>query len=114
MKLLLFILIQVFANIIQAITGFAGGPLAMPPSMALVGVVPAKSSLSLIFLVATAVVAIQNRRYINPKKLGTMLFFMAFGFLPGLWLFAHMEATLIMIIYGVVVTLIGVWKLWKP
>ena len=44
MKLLLFILIQVFANIIQAITGFAGGPLAMPPSMALVGVIPAKSS----------------------------------------------------------------------
>ncbi|MBR6503796.1 MAG: sulfite exporter TauE/SafE family protein [Firmicutes bacterium] len=114
MKLLLFILIQVFANIIQAITGFAGGPLAMPPSMALVGVIPAKSSLSLIFLVSTGVVAFQNRRHINPKKLGTMLFFMAFGFLPGLWLFAHMEATMIMIIYGIVVTLIGIWKLWRP
>ncbi len=86
----------------------------MGPSMALVGVIPAKSSLSLIFAVATAVVAIQNRKHINPKKMLTMIFFMAFGFVPGLWLFSHMEATMIMVVFGIVVTLIGIWKLWKP
>ena len=36
------------ANIIQAVTGFAGGPLAMPPSIALVGVNDAKAAITLI------------------------------------------------------------------
>ena len=75
---ILFVLIQVAANIIQAITGFAGGPLAMPSSIALVGVNDAKAAITLILWIATMVVTLQNLKNINWKKLGIMLFFISF------------------------------------
>lgn len=111
MKILLFALIQAGANVIQAITGFAGGPLALPPSMALVGVESAKSAITLIFVFAPAIVAFQNRQHINYRQVFKMLCIMVFGFLPGLWLFNHMQSKLIMIVYGIVVMLIGIWKM---
>lgn len=114
MKTLLFILVQVFANIIQTISGFAGGPLALPPSMQLVGVSTAKSIITFIFLLSTATVAIQYRKHINWKQVAKMLLVMLIGFLPGIWLFNNMPSTLIMIVYGIIVMLIGVWKLIKP
>lgn len=111
MKILLFVLIQIVANVIQAITGFAGGPLSMPPSMALVGVEASKAVITLIFVFAPALIVIQNRKYINPRQVVKMMAIMAFGFLPGLWLFNHLAAKPIMILYGIIVALIGLWKL---
>lgn len=109
---ILFVLIQVAANIIQAITGFAGGPLAMPPSIALVGVNDAKAAITLILWIATMVVTLQNLKNINWKKLGIMLFFMIIGMLGGLWLFDIIPTKVLMIIYGSVVVLIGAKKLF--
>lgn len=107
----LFVLILALANIIQAITGFAGGPLAMPPSIALVGMNDAKSAITLIFLLSTAVVTFMNIKQINPKKLGIMILFMVAGMLPGLWLYDKLPTKVLMIVYGVIVVLIGIWKL---
>ena len=42
---ILFVLVQFFANFVQAVTGFGGGPISMPPSMALVGVAEAKAAI---------------------------------------------------------------------
>ncbi len=111
---ILFVLIQVGANIIQAITGFAGGPLAMPPSIALMGVNDAKAAITLILWLATMVVTLQNIKLINWKKLGIMLFFMIIGMLGGLWLFDWLPVKILMILYGLVVVLIGVKKLFFP
>lgn len=109
---ILFVIILMLANIIQAITGFAGGPLAMPPCIALVGLADAKSSITLIFLISTAVVTFMNLKQINPKKLGTMLLFMIIGMIPGLWLFDKLPTKTLMIVYGAIVVLIGLWKLF--
>lgn len=111
---ILFVLIQVAANVIQAVTGFAGGPLAMPPSIALVGVNDAKAAITLILWVATIVVSIQNLKYINWKQLGIMLSFMIVGMLAGLWLFDILPIKALMIGYGIVVVLIGAKKLFFP
>lgn len=111
MKEILFVIIQVIANIVQAITGFAGGPIAIPPSMALVGVENAKASITLILLIVTAIVTVQNLKYINFKKLGIMLFFMIIGMIPGVWLFDVLPTKILMIIYGTIVVLIGIEKL---
>lgn len=111
MKELIFVIIQVLANIIQAITGFAGGPLAMPPSMALVGVSDAKAAITLILWIVTMIVTIQNLRFINPKKLGIMVGLMIVGMIPGIWLFSVIPTTFLMIIYGSIVVIIGVFKL---
>ena len=111
---ILFVFIQVAANIIQAVTGFAGGPLAMPPSIALVGVNDAKAAITLILWIATLVVTVQNLKYINWKKLGIMLFFMIIGMFAGLWLFDIHPVKILMIAYGIVVVLIGAKKLLLP
>lgn len=113
MKEFLFVIIQVIANIIQSVTGFAGGPIAIPPSMALVGVENAKASITFILLIVTAIVTVQNIKYINFKKLGIMLFFMIIGMIPGVWLFDKLTTKILMIIYGTVVVLIGVDKLLR-
>lgn len=114
MKICLYALIQMIANLIQAISGFAGGPLAMPPSMQLVGIETAKSSITLLFLISTSIVAIQNRNHFNRKIFSKMLLIMMLGFLPGIWLFNQMPKQLILIIYGIIVMLIGIWKLFSP
>lgn len=111
MKELIFVIIQVLANIIQTLTGFAGGPLAMPPSMALVGVSDAKAAITLILWIVTMIVTIQNLKFINPKKLGIMVGIMIIGMIPGIWLFSVIPTTFLMIIYGSIVVIIGVFKL---
>jgi len=111
MEYFLFALILALDNIVQAITGFAGGPLAMPPSIALVGINDAKSSITLIFLLSTAVITFSNIKYINPKKLATMIFFMVIGMIPGLYLYNILPTRILMIVYGVIVVFIGIWKL---
>lgn len=111
MKEILFALILCVANIIQALTGFAGGPLSMPPCIALVGFNDAKAAITLIFLVSCAVITLMNLKDINPKKLGIMLLFMMIGMVPGLWLCTVLPTKLLMIVYGVIVVAIGFWKL---
>jgi len=113
MKEVLFVIIQVIANTVQAITGFAGGPIAIPPSMALVGVENAKASITLILLIVTAIVTVQNIKYINWKKLGIMLLFMFAGMIPGVWLFGILPTKILMILYGSIVVLIGIDKLLR-
>lgn len=113
MKEILFVIIQVIANIIQSVTGFAGGPIAIPPSMALVGVENAKAAITLILLIVTAIITIQNIKYINYKKLGIMLLFMFAGMIPGVWLFDKLPTKALMIIYGSIVVLIGLNKLLR-
>lgn len=110
---IVFVVVLAFANVLQAITGFAGAPMSMPICIALVGINDAKASITLIFLISTAVVALQNLKVINPKKLGTMIFFMVIGMIPGLWLFDKLPTKMLMILYGVIVVLIGVTKLFS-
>ena len=74
MKEILFILILAASNIIQTITGFAGGPLAMPPAIALLGIADARAAITLIFWFSTLIVTLQNLKYVNWKKLGIILF----------------------------------------
>lgn len=111
MKEILFALVLFIANVIQALTGFAGGPISMPPCIALVGINDAKAAITFIFLVSTAVISIINIKNIKVKNLAIMIAFMLIGMIPGMWVFEVLEPKILMIIYGVIVVLIGIWKL---
>lgn len=110
---IVFVVVLSLANVLQAITGFAGAPMSMPICISLAGISDAKASVTLIFLISTAVVALQNLKIINPKKLATMILFMVIGMIPGLWLFDKLPTKILMIIYGVIVVLIGIVKLFS-
>ncbi len=114
MKTVFFVLIQFFVNIIQAITGFAGAPIAMPPSIFLVGAQDAKASITFLLWLSSLTVAVRNFKDINFKKLGIMLACMVPGVVLGLWLFSNSDLTILMLIYGIVVVLIGLRRLFFP
>lgn len=114
MKTFLFVLILTLTNIVQAITGFAGGPIAMPPSMAVVGASDAKAAITLIFWFSSMFVTVRNFKDINFKKLGIMVGGMAVGVIAGMWMFDALPLTILMLIYGIVVVLIGLKKLVFP
>ena len=62
---ILFFLILFGANLIQAITGFAGTLLAMPPSMQLLGVDEAKSVLAVLDQLSCLLIVLTGFRHIN-------------------------------------------------
>ncbi len=113
-RTILFILVQLFSNFVQAVTGFGGGPIAMPPSMALVGVGTAKAAVTGILWLTCIVVSVRGIKHIDLKQLGIILAGMAPGVLVGMWLFATLPLKILMLIYGIIVILIGVKRLFFP
>lgn len=114
MQTFLFVLIEALVNIVQSITGFAGAPIAMPPSITLVGASDAKAAITLIFWIASMVVTVRSIKEIDFKHLGIMLGFMIVGVVVGMWMFSNLPMDYIQLAYGIVVVLIGVKKLFFP
>ncbi|MBR6159603.1 MAG: sulfite exporter TauE/SafE family protein, partial [Lachnospiraceae bacterium] len=101
-----------FANFVQAVTGFGGGPISMPPSMALVGVSEAKAAVTCILWLTCIFISVREIRNIDKKQLGIILAFMIPGVLVGMWLFRVLTLRILMLIYGIIVVIIGAWKLF--
>ena len=80
-RISLFLLIIMIANAVQAITGFAGTLIAMPPSMMLIGVDEAKVVLNLIAVVTCAGIAILNKKNIRKDILKKVILYMGIGML---------------------------------
>ena len=66
-KELLVFLILFAANLIQAITGFAGTLLGMPPAIQLIGVDEAKSVLAVLDQLSCLLIVLTGFRHINWK-----------------------------------------------
>ncbi len=84
----------------------------MPPSMALVGVNEAKASVTFILWLTCTVIAVREIRNIDRKQLGIILAGMLPGVFFGMWLFSVLPLRILMLIYGVIVIVIGAWKLF--
>mgnify|MGYP003222301426 CR=1 FL=1 len=63
MKELLFLLVLFVSNVIQAITGFAGTVLAMPPSVYLLGLDHAKVVLNVMAWLSGLMIAVTGYRH---------------------------------------------------
>ena len=113
-RVILFVLVQFFANFVQTVTGFGGGPVSMPPSMALVGVAEAKAAVTCILWLTCIVVSVREIKHIDFKQLGIILAGMIPGVLIGMWLFATLPLRILMLIYGIIVVMIGAKRLFFP
>lgn len=105
---ILFIVVVFITNTIQAITGFAGTLLAMPPSILLIGVNEAKVILNLIAWISCFVIAIQNYKFINKKELLKIVLFMLVGMIIGIKLFNLLELKVLLIGYGILIISISI------
>lgn len=112
MKDLLFLIVLFVSNVIQAITGFAGTVLAMPPSAYLLGLDHAKVVLNAMAWLSGLMIAVTGWRDINRKELAKMSAVMLLGMAAGVRVCALVpsESTLLTV-YGVVIIAVALKNL---
>lgn len=108
---IIFLFVLFLANAIQAITGFAGTVLAMPPSILLIGMDESKVVLNAMAWISGLLIAVQNYRYINFQELLKMIIIMFVGMIMGMKLYTFFPTSQLLVFYGVVVIIIGVKNL---
>lgn len=111
MRNILFLIILFTANVIQAITGFAGTLLAMPLSMMLIGVHEAKVILNIMAVLSCLILASKSRKHIQPKILLNIIAWMAVGMVFGIWIFEHLSLNILLPFYAGMIILIALKKL---
>ena len=104
----LFIIIVLFANIIEGITGFAGTMLAMPSSMMLIGTEDAKVILNMVALMVSSTIAVKTYKKINRKELVKITLLMTLGMIIGLYLFSVLPVKILSVGYGVLIIVVAV------
>ena len=94
-KLSLFMAAVFISNIVQALTGFAGVMLSIPPTILLYGPDMAKAVINVICWLVCAYLMVKNREYINKKELGRIILFMLIGMAAGIYLYNIVDARIL-------------------
>lgn len=109
---ILFLIVLFAANVIQAITGFAGTVLAMPPSMYLLGIDNAKVILNAMAWISGLMIAISGYRHLVWREFLKMAGTMLVGMLIGMWICAILPSgQLFLTIYGIIIILVALKNL---
>lgn len=111
MKNYIFLLIIFITNIIQAITGFAGTLLAMPPSILLMGIDDAKFILNFVTLVSCIIIVWQNKKAVNLNVLKKIVVYMIIGMAIGGGILRVVKIDILMYIYGLIIIIIAFMNL---
>ena len=110
-KCLLFAAVIFLANVIQAITGFAGVMLALPPSMLLFGPDMAKASVNAVNWFVCAWLAWQNRHYLIRREYFRIIGWMLVGIAGGIWLYDAVNAAVLVPCYGAIIIAVALKNL---
>ena len=103
MKEIIFLFVLFVANVIQAITGFAGTVLAMPPSIYLLGMDNAKMA-----LLSGLMIAVMSYHHMNKKEVIKICVCMVAGMAIGIQICKTVPSEqILLIIYGVIILLIA-------
>ncbi|MDD3277297.1 MAG: sulfite exporter TauE/SafE family protein [Lachnospiraceae bacterium] len=100
------------ANLIQAITGFAGTLIAMPPTIKLIGVTEAKALLNVVAQISCLLIVITGWKHINWKEFFKMFVLMAVGMLIGIRIFEIAPMKNLLVAYGMMIVVIALCKLF--
>lgn len=112
MKELLFLLVLFVSNVIQAITGFAGTVLAMPPSVYLLGLDHAKVVLNVMAWLSGLIIAVTGYRHINWKELLKMSAVMLVGMFAGIQICRIVKSeNILLTIYGIIIVVVALKNL---
>lgn len=106
-KEILVVFVVFFANIVEAITGFAGTMLAMPFAMTLLGVKEAKVVLNVVAIFVSTTLACKNTSDINKKEAVKISGLMLAGMAAGFALFSLFPAESLAKAYGALIILIA-------
>ena len=108
MKEIIFLFVLFVANVIQAITGFAGTVLAMPPSIYLLGMDNAKVVLNVMALLSGLMIAVMSYHHMNKKEVIKICVCMVAGMAICIQICKTVPSEqILLIIYGVIILLIA-------
>ena len=108
MKEIIFLLVLFVANVIQAITGYGGTVLAMPPSMYLLGMDDAKVVLNVMALLSGLMIAVMSYHHMNKKELAKICVFMVVGMEIGIQICKAVPSEkFLLVLYGIIIILIA-------
>lgn len=108
MQTALFFVVVLFTNAIQAITGFAGTLLAMPPSALLIGVQNARVVLNFLAFLTCLIIVLCNKSMVQWNILGRIYAVMVPSMAVGVWLFSIVQTQLLLYLYGGLIVIIAV------
>ena len=112
MRELFFLIVLFVSNVIQAITGFAGTVLAMPPSVYLLGLDHAKVVLNVMAWLSGLMIAVTGYRHINWKEFIKMSCFMLVGMFAGIQICQIVESEEVLLtMYGIVIVAVALKNL---
>ena len=106
---LFFGIIVFLANIVQAITGFAGTALAMPPSIQLLGRDFVRPILNAIAIPLCLFIAIRHYKDIDWKNALSTVLFTGVGLVVGMLLEPYVQGKVFLYIYGGIVCLVAIY-----
>ena len=101
------------ANLLQAITGFAGTLISMPPTIKLIGADEAKALLNAIAQISSLMIVCSGFKHINCKELGKIFLCMIIGMTVGVWIYSHFPLRELLAAYGIMIICIALKKLFK-
>ena len=102
-KMGLFMAAVFISNIVQALTGFAGVMLSIPPTILLYGPDMAKAVINVICWLVCVYLMVKNREYINKKEMGRIILFMLIGMAAGIYLYNIVDARILVPVYGLLI-----------
>lgn len=104
--------ISFFAFTLHAITGFGGNIVVFPVLTALFGTMTARVILNLVAWVSSISVTADCYKDIDYKELKTILIWMGSGLIVGTLLIPYIKSeTILMLIYGVIIMAVAIYKL---
>lgn len=109
---ILVFLILFGANLLQAITGFAGTLISMPPTIKLIGVEEAKALLNAIAQISSIMIVYTGWKHVNWKEFIKMFVLMVLGMAVGMKLFQIFPLQQLLILYGIMIIAIALKKLF--
>lgn len=102
-----FLLILFVTHVIQALAGFGGTMLAMPPSILLVGADTAKVVLNMVALTLSVIIVVKEYRAINWRELLKIVVGMLIGMQAGILLYERFPLDMLLRLYGAVIIVIA-------
>lgn len=106
-KTAVFLAVIFAANVIQAITGFAGTLLAMPVSVSLIGVHEAKVILNIMAFLSCLGIVVRDRKNIRYDILLKIIVLMGGGMAVGIWIFKAVPLKAVLPAYGIMIIMIA-------
>lgn len=110
-KDLIVFLILFGANLLQAITGFAGTLISMPPTIKLIGADEAKALLNSIAQISSLMIVCTGFKHINWKEFGKIFVCMIIGMTVGVWIYSHFPLKQLLVAYGIMIIVIAFKKI---